>query len=244
MKLLVSVRNVQEADDAVAGGADWIDLKEPSAGALGAVNAAVANSAVKTIGNGSPISAALGELINWPTSSALLTIPEIKVVKLGLAGCNRFADWQSRWNDAFDICSQQAKQLAAVIYADWQKVGAPCPEEVLSCALRAGTQYLLIDTFEKQGLSSIEILSRKYTAHLLRFARQRGLATVLAGSLRLNDISIVAGLPVDVLAIRGAVCGGNRNSALDLAKVRVFRRHMGIASENAKELNSYLTTRN
>ena len=36
-KLLVSVRDVSEAEAALAGGADWIDLKEPQAGSLGAV---------------------------------------------------------------------------------------------------------------------------------------------------------------------------------------------------------------
>ena len=36
-RLLVSVRNSREAIDALAGGADWIDLKEPANGTLGAV---------------------------------------------------------------------------------------------------------------------------------------------------------------------------------------------------------------
>nr|WP_231497814.1 (5-formylfuran-3-yl)methyl phosphate synthase [Methylibium sp. T29-B] len=35
MRLLVSVRNVEEALAAAAAGVDFIDLKEPSAGALG-----------------------------------------------------------------------------------------------------------------------------------------------------------------------------------------------------------------
>ena len=37
-KLLVSVRDVAEAEAALAGGADWIDLKEPVGGAAGGSN--------------------------------------------------------------------------------------------------------------------------------------------------------------------------------------------------------------
>jgi uncharacterized protein (UPF0264 family) len=243
MKLLVSVRNADEARAAVAGGADWIDLKEPAAGALGAVSEVVARGAVNAIEKGCLNSAALGELIDWPKSSALLAIPEIAVVKLGLAKCGQFDDWTSHWDAAFEICSRHGKQLAGVIYADWQNAAAPQPEAVLRCILRAGAKYLLIDTFDKQGLSSIEIWGWEYLTHLLRLAQQGGLTTVLAGRLHLNDLSRVVQLPVDIVAVRGAVCTADRNSPVDPAKIRCFRQGLEIGSDSAKELNSCLTTR-
>ncbi|HWT37209.1 MAG TPA: (5-formylfuran-3-yl)methyl phosphate synthase, partial [Paraburkholderia sp.] len=39
IRMLASVRNLDEARDAAGAGADLIDLKEPGAGALGAVSA-------------------------------------------------------------------------------------------------------------------------------------------------------------------------------------------------------------
>jgi uncharacterized protein (UPF0264 family) len=243
MKLLVSVRNAQEAQDAVAGGTNWLDLKEPSRGPLGPVSLTIAQAANKAVNGRCSISAALGELTTWSSANELLTIPEIEVVKLGLAECGPLADWQLHWRAAFEICSQQVKQLAAVVYADWQKAVAPRPEEVLACALRAGSKYLLIDTFEKRGLTSVEILGRDYAARLLQFARQGGMITVLAGSLREDDLSLVVDLPVDIVAIRGAVCQEARDSSLDPDKVRQFRRCMEMVNKSVKDLNSYLTTR-
>ncbi len=46
MRLLVSVRSVDEARLAAAAGADFIDLKEPSAGALGALPLATVRAVV------------------------------------------------------------------------------------------------------------------------------------------------------------------------------------------------------
>jgi uncharacterized protein (UPF0264 family) len=243
MKLLVSVRNAQEARAAVAGSADWIDLKEPAAGALGAVSAAIARAAVNAVEDACLNSAALGELMDWPNSSGLLAIPEIQVVKLGLANCGQLADWSSRWMSVFEMCFEQKKQLAAVIYADWQNANAPHPEEILECMLRAGGKYLLIDTFDKQGLSSIEILGREYMVRLLRLAKESGLTTAVAGRLQVNDLANIASWPVDIVAIRGAACAGDRNSTIDAGRIRQFRRCLEIANENAKVLNLCLPTR-
>jgi uncharacterized protein (UPF0264 family) len=242
MKLLVSVRDAQETSDALAGGADWIDLKEPLRGPLGAVSPSIAKATLKTIGGCCRVSAALGELLNWEAGSELLTIPGIDVVKLGLARCGQLGNWQSQWTAAFERCAQFGKQLAAVIYADWQCAATPHPTEILGCAHRAGAQYLLVDTFDKQGLSSIAVLGRDSLEQLLPLAWERGMTTVLAGNLRVNDLTRVAGLPVDIVAIRGAACGGERTSKLDPDKVRHFSSRLTVACEAVQHLNSPLTT--
>ena len=60
--LLVSVRSAAEALVAMAGGADLIDVKEPSRGSLGAVDPEVLSEICDAVGGRLPISAALGEL--------------------------------------------------------------------------------------------------------------------------------------------------------------------------------------
>ena len=81
-RLLVSVRSAEEAEAALIGGADWIDLKEPSAGPLAAVGVEVAKQVVDCVAGRRPISAALGELIEWLDSPAqqLLEVEGISVV--------------------------------------------------------------------------------------------------------------------------------------------------------------------
>ncbi|MBK5187486.1 MAG: hypothetical protein JJD97_04525, partial [Gemmatimonadaceae bacterium] len=61
MRLLVSVRNAEEARTALAGGAEIIDAKEPSLGALGAVELGVLREIVQAVGRMRPVSAALGD---------------------------------------------------------------------------------------------------------------------------------------------------------------------------------------
>jgi len=118
-RLLVSVRSADEVGAALEGGADWIDLKEPLAGPLGAVDAKVARQVVDRVAGCRPISAALGELVDWPDSlsRSLLDIEGIAVVKLGLAGCLAQDDWQSLWQAAAKTVCDSGKTLVAVAYA-------------------------------------------------------------------------------------------------------------------------------
>lgn len=56
--LLVSVRNAIEAQTAVAGGAQLIDVKEPFAGSLGAASVAQWQEVIDTCGDQVPLSVA------------------------------------------------------------------------------------------------------------------------------------------------------------------------------------------
>ncbi len=70
MRLLVSVKNAEEAMAALAGGADLIDAKDPAAGALGAVSLDVLRDIHSTVAGLRPVSAALGDAIDERLSSA------------------------------------------------------------------------------------------------------------------------------------------------------------------------------
>jgi (5-formylfuran-3-yl)methyl phosphate synthase len=228
LQLLVSVRDESEAADALAGGANWIDFKEPWLGSLGAVSADVAEQMTHMVRGRCPLSAALGELSDWPQANVqqLLAIAEIRVVKLGLRGCADVVHWQAQWRSAFETAHAAGKQLAAVIYADWQAAAAPAPAEVLQLALDVGCRYLLIDTYHKQNESSVDILSWAELARVLHISRQGGMTTVLAGNLKIANLLQVAELPVEMVAVRGAVCQGTRTGRVDKNLVREFRRRL------------------
>ena len=61
MRLLVSVANADEAAAAHAGGADVIDAKDPTSGALGAVSLSAFEQIASTIDGARPVTAALGD---------------------------------------------------------------------------------------------------------------------------------------------------------------------------------------
>ncbi len=246
LRLLVSVRDEQEAADALAGGADWIDCKEPHVGALGAVSVDVARRVAQVVDGRCSLSAALGELKEWNQSQAqqLLSVPEVQVVKLGLSNCTKCNDWTSLWCEAFQAVNHAGKQLAAVIYADWQAACAPHPDEVLQLAREVGCQYLLIDTFEKKSASSLQIFSRTEVARLMHIARLGGMTTVIAGNLRAADFTQLADLPVDVVAVRGAACGGNRLARIDTELVKLLQSELSKLNCCGEIYQTVLTTLN
>ena len=96
-KLLVSVRSRAEAEAALAGGADIIDIKEPARGALGAADPAVWAEICACIGRRAIVSAALGELLSDRTFDLARQTAGLRFAKIGLAGCHSHRGWMDRW---------------------------------------------------------------------------------------------------------------------------------------------------
>lgn len=239
-RLLVSVRDARELEAAVAGGADWIDLKEPNAGSLAAVDACVALQVAAALSARLPLSAALGEMVDWPTSRAheLLEVEEIEVFKLGLAGCGSLSDWDQQWLQVLRTVRSIEKQFAAVIYADWRRANAPPPNVILQMALAHQCNYLLIDTYDKKSGSSLRAFSKCELMQLLQQAKEGALKTVLAGSISSDGLAEIPMELVDLLAVRGAACKGLRTSEIDCQRVRELRNELSKICTVDNEKNS------
>ncbi len=211
--LLVSVCDVDEAEEALAGGADWLDLKDPEAGALGALTAETASEIVAAVAGRAPISAAGGELADWMQSPAreLLDVPGISLFKLGLAGCVG-VDWQSRWRLAERQVAAAGKQLVAVAYADFRAACAPPLSAMLDLATEGNCPCMLLDTFDKRCGPLGEHISARDLAAWLAQARAASCRTAVAGRLDLAAIRRLPWAAIDVVAVRGAACGGQRRS--------------------------------
>lgn len=222
-RLLVSVRNATEALAALDGGADWIDVKEPARGALGAADAVTIASVVRAVADRCPVSAALGEL-DGRTLEIAQSVPHgVSLVKVGLAGCGGKSAEAREWRDAWTEVSAALPSdvlLAAVVYADWQAAAAPRPTDVLPAALSIGCTTLLIDTFDKRGPTLLDCWSDRELTEFSSQVRQAGLRLALAGSLTLSSIERVLTLAPDVVAVRGAACRAGRAGEVDAARVR------------------------
>ena len=223
-QLLVSVRNCEEALAAVEGGADWIDLKEPRSGPLGAVEAANARMVVQAVSGQCPVSAAMGELVDWPNPRAieLLQIEAIEVVKLGLAECRQTTGWQNSWKAAARYVREAGKQLAAVGYADWQKANAPVPREFLTLARECGSAFFLLDTYDKTAGSVMDLIRFDELSNLLHEAQNSGFTTVVAGKLTEELLKELPLNWIDVVGVRSAVCGGLRTEPVNRDLVNHF----------------------
>jgi uncharacterized protein (UPF0264 family) len=224
VQLLVSVRDPHEAEEAWAGGADWIDLKDPARGALGAVSSSVAREIVASVANRAPMSAAAGELWDWRHSPArdLLGLPGVTHLKLGLAGCARI-DWRSRWRAAEQEIHAAGQHLVAVAYADQRMAAAPPSEEIVDMAVAARCPWVLWDTFSKSAGSILDVLSAETLAAQLQTARAAGIGGVIAGSVTLETLGRLPLELADMIAVRGAACRGGRQGPVCRGRVSPLR---------------------
>jgi uncharacterized protein (UPF0264 family) len=210
--LLVSVRSVEEAEAALAGGADLIDVKEPARGSLGRADAATIAAIVGQVARRRPVSAALGELIETPSPP---DCEQLAFAKWGLAGCGRRPGWRAELRIVGDLLRHKAPTcaLVAVAYADWQQAQAPPPHEVAEFASANPCGAFLLDTWRKDGRTLLDWLPPAEVAALSQTCRQAGVRVALAGSLGPQEMLALRAATPDWFAVRGAVCQGGRREA-------------------------------
>jgi uncharacterized protein (UPF0264 family) len=218
VRLLVSVRSVGEAADALAGGADVIDVKEPANGPMGMAQVQVIEQIVHFVAGRCPVSAALGELADHH-QARMLNLPGLAYVKLALAAPP--PDWQLQLAHCFDAAEPAAGIVAA--YADGAHVAAPSIEQVCTWACGPGRSTIagvLIDTAVKDGRGLFHWLDEQVLSQHIAQARAARLLVALAGSLHGAAFERAVQLGPDIVAIRGAACAdGDRGQQIDSAKV-------------------------
>jgi hypothetical protein len=245
-RLLVSVRNASEAEAALAGGCDVLDIKEPERGAMGRADPATIAAVVRLVRSADaavPVSVALGEVTDWEPNRAIPHLPEgIAYCKFGTAGLGNARDWGvrlaaviGRFNTAMraearmsgETASDAAEQHAlwiAVGYADWEWVRGPQPEEAIAQAAKCGCGGVLFDTYSKGCQRLVDWLSIERLVTLAAMARARGLLFALAGKLQIGDLPGLTSTRPDIVGIRSAACrAGIRTGEIDPSAVRAFR---------------------
>ena len=237
-RLLVSVRNLDEAREALAGDCDILDIKEPANGPLGmAAVLTIADVAteVRLSTPDVPVSAALGELRDWETQRSSVSLPPaLTFAKIGLSGMRTRPDWQHVWQTVrghIDQSGGAELSWVAVAYADDELAQAPAPRDVVSAAAETGCRILLIDTFTKDGRTLLDFQSPSDLRAIATQARAAGLQLALAGSLRADLLPQLAEVRPDIIAIRSAACrGGERSASISASAVAQFRRALRAAA--------------
>ena len=223
-RLLISVRSAEEATVALAGGADLIDVKEPSNGPLGVAHHEVLAAVLAVVNGAVPVSAALGE---W-TPNALneahwhLQLP-VQFLKWGLAGYGNSPGWGE---DLLETRRQirTGTEVVLVAYADWEKAKSPAPAEIVKFARRFRYKAVLFDTYNKDGSTLLDSLPFAELTELMASLKKSGIPTALGGSLKLEHLKQLKPLAPDWFAVRGAVCaGGTREGMLDPVRIQKWK---------------------
>lgn len=219
MRLLVSVRDVPEALLAAEGGADFIDLKEPGAGALGALPIVRIREIVDALRASHPtlpISATIGDVPAGEVETILQRVAEVAgcgvdYVKVGVQG-------NAAGLALLPMLAGCAAAVVPVLISDY------CVDERLVDEALALDAFpaLMLDTSAKRRGSLLQLVA---TAELERFvcaARGRGVLVGLAGALRHEDLAGLRELAPDFAGFRSAVCSGDRAAALDGQRVKAL----------------------
>ena len=232
MKLLVSVRNAHEAEIALQAGVDIIDLKEPDNGPLGSVSPDEMERVARLLNNRQPLSLALGELHDAPPalSPDLSQLDQVSYAKIGLAQCEPLCDWRTSWNSWANQLPPSTEPVA-VAYADYQSCNAPRLEEVADLARTSNCRVFLIDTHTKRLGNTFAHVGCDELMTLVRDLQSDSIQVALAGSLKYPDLSQIAKISPDIVAVRGAVCKKNdRQGQLCPTRLKNFQAALGVAS--------------
>ena len=200
-RLLASVRDLTEARLVAACGVPWIDLKEPSAGALGAVPLSVIGAAVAAFGATHTLSATVGDCWDAPQ-----TIPD-RVAAIAATGAHYakvgvFARAMPQaLREALAASTGLGCGVIAVCFAE-----APPRAADVEALAALGLAGLMLDTAEKSGPGLCGLLPPAELSAFVHAVHAHGLLCGLAGRLAMTDVPRLLPLGADYLGFRSALC--------------------------------------
>ncbi|MFN5744615.1 MAG: (5-formylfuran-3-yl)methyl phosphate synthase [Methylococcaceae bacterium] len=209
-RVLASVANLDEACLAYSEGADIIDLKNPSAGALGALPLSVIATITAKLSGFTPLSATIGDIPMDPdaivTAVKAVASTGVDYVKIGFFPNG---DWSAVLTGLQSRVAPGTPMIA-VLFADQ----SPSLEWLPTIA-QYGFAGAMLDTADK-GIGSLpQLCDLSFLADFVATCRASNLVSGLAGSLRLDDIPELLPLHPDYLGFRSALCHRDRRSALN-----------------------------
>ncbi len=218
MRVLVSVRSVEEALLAAHGGAHFIDLKEPAAGALGGLPVPTIRAIVAVLRAAHitmPVSATIGDL---PLRAQTLIREQVNAV--GACGVDYV-------KVGIEAGPQAAQLLTWLAGCGWPVVPVFIADQGVDVALvhdaaALGFPALMLDTANKDAGSLFDLLSTSALQAFVQSVHSAGCMAGLAGALRLQHLPALVALAPDFAGFRSAVCAQTRSGPLDAQRLHTL----------------------
>ncbi len=215
--MLASVLSREEAETALAYGADIIDCKDPARGALGALPLELIAEIVAAVNGRRPVSA----VVDLPHDVGQARRAFEDVIRTGVEFI-KFSLPQTP--DADEIVAGLAPiaervKLVAVLFADLRPDFARLP-----ALAKAGFHGAMLDTANKDNGRLIDMMTVGALSEFATRCRDLRLAPGLAGALEPPDVPRLLVTGAAVLGFRGALCAhGDRKGALSAPAVALIR---------------------
>jgi dihydroneopterin aldolase len=236
MQLLVSVKNPAEALLALDAGVDVIDLKDPSNGALGALDLQTTELILQALDGGALVSATVGD--SHATIAALTSDIKaraalgVNIIKIAVNDLFAQADFCG----SMRLLSGNGIKLVAVFNAESEVDFTLLPK-----LQQAGFYGAMLDTQIKQR----SLLENQTNAEMQKFVnvcKKCNLVSGLAGSLKPQHIEEICKINPKFIGFRGGVCESFvRESSLSQNKMalvkNVLLKHNKISTKARKSMN-------
>jgi uncharacterized protein (UPF0264 family) len=234
MQLLISVTSIEEAQIALENGADFIDLKDPAQGALGALPLITITEIVRYVKAGSNsrnkfTSATIGDLPMKPQLIAEQVVQLAKtgvdIIKIGFFddNGNNFSGYESCLSSLAPLAKSGLK-LIAVLFAEHKY-----PFSLISSIKNAGFYGVMLDTAVKNGATFLDYFTEDEFRKFSENIRTHNLIFGLAGSLGIQHVAKVKEFNPSYMGFRGGVCVDNQRK-LRLDSVKISTLHKSLQS--------------
>jgi len=215
-KWLASVQSLSEAKSLASCLPDILDMKNPSEGALGALNKAEVRQIVDWLDGRCLSSATIGDLPMEPKciASAITNMAETGVdyVKVGLFADEKLASCLSQLTP---MLISLKTPVIAVVFAD------QLAEADITLINQSGFAGIMVDTATKDGSRLTDHWTELKLTVFVEKAHRLDMLCGLAGALAIEDISLLRTFNADYLGFRSALCDGRqRNEQLQVSLAR------------------------
>jgi len=222
IKLLVSPKNVQEAEVTINSKVDYIDCKNPKEGSLGANFPWIIKSMKNLIPANSTqlLSATIGNFPNLPGSASLAAlgaaVSGADIIKVGLKGPKNEEQGIRLMKKVVKAVKSYNEAIIVVAagYADRRRMKTS-PEFLMlpTIASQSGADIAMLDTYYKDGKCLFDFLEIDQLLKFKEKAESVNLKIALAGSLKLEDLPKIKQISPEIIGVRSVVCEGfDRNN--------------------------------
>ena len=240
MILMVSVQNLAEAEQALKGGADIVDVKNLQEALVGSAHPWVVKEVRETVPSEHHASVTLGVVPNQVGTVAMA------VYAAGLLNATsvKVGFMETEYDMAVEtlLASRKALEGSATkligsLFADNPLYEGLDPYRMVELSKDGGCDGFLIDTLTKDGRNLFDFMSEQDLRNMVFEGKSLGMSTALSGHLKIDDLDELARINPDIVGVRGAVCSrGDRNDGVYWKDVAEFKRQLSLRETGEVEV--------
>ena len=231
MILMVSVQNLEEALQALKGGADIIDVKNLQEALVGSAHPHIVRDVRNAIPMERHASVTLGVVPHQVGTVAMAVYAagcvQATSVKVGFMD-HEYALAEETLHACREALEGFETKLIGSLFADNALFGGLEPHHMNKLAVDTKCDGWLIDTLTKDGRNLFDFVREEELRDMVFEGKEAGMSTALSGHLRISDLDELARINPDIVGVRGAACqkSDDRTSSVHWEPVAEFKRQL------------------